>query len=512
MDVFENGGFDIVIGNPPYVGQKGNKEMFQDIKNSPLGEKYHQRRMDLFYFFFHHGILSLKPKGILSFITTNYYLTATYADKLRKHIYDETTVLYLSNFNELKIFESALGQHNLVTILKKGKFPETNAKTFITQRSGIANEEIIHDIINGNDEETEYNIQLQKSIFEPENLYIRIESQLNYSKKGSGIYSVLDKVKDSNDTFKTYFNIEQGIVSGADKVSDSIIQEFPHLNLNKGDGIFILTKEEVSQLNLTEHEKSIIKPVYKNSDLKKWYFKPNKDLYIIYLKDEGESIKIGDNLRNHFEKFKDILVSKKENCFKNPWLKKIVEPWLLRGNYFVLFYPRNKESFEKPKIVNSRRSYLNSFALEDKGYFEQSDIVFSTLKPQFENRLDLKYFLAILNSKLMYCWFYYKGKRKGEQLELFQKPLSEVPIKIADSEIQNLILKLTNKIIELKKEKLDTTFYENKLEALVFHIYNLTEQEVFLVLDTFKDLSIKDKTQIQNEFWNIANNKFQLEK
>lgn len=510
-EVFDRGGFDIVIGNPPYVGQKGHKEMFQEIKDSPLGIKYHQRRMDLFYFFFHHGIEILKNKGILSFITTNYYLTATYADKLRKHIYEDTTIISLANFNELKIFESAQGQHNLITILKKGKYPEFKTRTLITNRTGLADEIVIKNIIEGNDEDTEYNFQKEKTIFEPVNLYIRIESQSNTKQFGSGIHSLLDKVKDDNDLFGKYFNIEQGIVSGADKVSDSIINEFPNLNLNKGEGIFILTEEEVKSLNISKEDFKLVKPIYKNSDLKKWYFKPQKKLSILYLKDEGVPIKLGDGLKKHFEKYRQVLVAKKENCFKNPWLRKIVEPWLIRGNYFVLFYPRNKESFEQVKIVNSRRSYTNSFALEDQGYFEQSDIVFSTLKPEFKNTFDIKYFLAILNSKLLYVWFYYRGKRKGEQLELFQKPISEVPIKIGDESIQSNLSKLTTKIIELKKDKLSVNVYENKIDALVFHLYGLAENEMMQVLDSFKDLSIKDRNQIQNEYWNIANNKFKIE-
>ena len=73
------------------------------------------------------------------------------------------------------------------------------------------------------------------------------------------------------------------------------------------------------------------------------------------------------------------------------------------------------------------------------------------------------------------------------------------------------IEKLVNKILELKKEKLPTSNYENKIDALVFRLYKLTESEMLEVLDTFKDLSIKDRNQIQNEYWNITNNKFQLE-
>jgi len=477
-----NDGFDVVIANPPYVGQKGHKEMFQHIKASTLGKLYHQRRMDLFYFFIHLGLINLKSSGILTFITTNYYLTATYSNKLRQHIYEDATILSLINFNELKIFESAQGQHNLITILKKGKFNEINAKTCITSKQGLADEIIIARIINGQDDETEYYSQSQASLFELGTLYIRIEARSNLNNK-STLSTILNRMRDGSDTLNKYLNIEQGIVSGADKVSDKIISDYPKLKLNKGDGIFILTKEEIKRLNLSKEEKELIKPVYKNSDLKKWYFTPKNKLYLIYLKDEGKSIELGENLANHFEKYKNILVDKKVNCFKNSWLRKIVEPWLQRGNYFVLFYPRNKESFEKLKIVNSRRSKSNSFALEDKGYYEQSDIVFSTLKSEFENTIDIKYFLGILNSKLLYNWFYHKGKRKGEQLELFQKPLSEVPIRIADITIQRKIVELVDSIIEVKRGNSTgkITILEKGIDILIYKLYDLTYHEVKII-------------------------------
>ena len=48
----ENGGFDVVIGNPPYVGEKGHKEMFQEIAATSFGEKFYYGKVDLFYFFF----------------------------------------------------------------------------------------------------------------------------------------------------------------------------------------------------------------------------------------------------------------------------------------------------------------------------------------------------------------------------------------------------------------------------------------------------------------------------
>lgn len=68
--------YDIIIGNPPYLGQNYNAQLFQDyIKKYPLCEKYFVGNMDLFYFFIHMAIEKLNPGGLLSFITTNYWIT-----------------------------------------------------------------------------------------------------------------------------------------------------------------------------------------------------------------------------------------------------------------------------------------------------------------------------------------------------------------------------------------------------------------------------------------------------
>ena len=68
--------FDLIIGNPPYLGQNYNAEIFQEyVKKYPICSKYFVGNMDLFYFFVHLGIEKLKPGGLLSYITTNYWVT-----------------------------------------------------------------------------------------------------------------------------------------------------------------------------------------------------------------------------------------------------------------------------------------------------------------------------------------------------------------------------------------------------------------------------------------------------
>ncbi|MBC8344469.1 MAG: Eco57I restriction-modification methylase domain-containing protein [Bacteroidetes bacterium] len=492
-----NDGFDVVIANPPYVGQKGHKEIFQQIKDSELGRLYHQRRMNLFYFFIHQSLINLKTSGILTFITTNYYLTATYADKLRKHIYDDATILSLINFNELKVFESAQGQHNLITMLKKGKFLEVIAKTCITQKQGIANESVIAKIINGEDPDTEYNKQSQKSLFEGGTLYIRIESQKKSSSGANNVFAILNKMKVGSDLLCKYCEIEQGIVSGADKVSESHIKDYPQYNLQKGKGIYVLTNKEISDLGFTNDDKKYLKKTYKNSEIRKWVVSAKDDLNVIYIKSDGEYFEPNIRIKNHLDGFKIILINRNvrvgsitEKDYQEFLKDKKEISYIMnassmkKGNYYCLSYARRAlDTFEVLKIVNSRRAYSNTFALEDKGYYEQSDIVVTTLKPEYVKTINIKYFLAILNSKLLYAWLYHKGKRKGEQLEIFQKPLSEVPVKVGSFSIQEKIVSLVNNIFEAKKtnSNVETDKCEKEIDILVYKLYGLTHNGVKII-------------------------------
>ena len=70
---------------------------------------------------------------------------------------------------------------------------------------------------------------------------------------------------------------------------------------------------------------------------------------------------------------------------------------------------------------------------------------------------------------------------------------------------------MMDKIIANKKNDADSSKWENKIDAMVFYEYNLTEEDMVQVLNSFKDLSIKDKNQIQNEYRNIKFGKLALE-
>jgi hypothetical protein len=224
-------GFDVVIGNPPYVGEKGNKETFEQLKKSPLGERFYLGKMDLFYFFFHLGIDVVKESGIVNFITTNYYITATGAKKLRKDIEERTSILNLVNFNEFKVFESAQGQHNIITTLKKGKFNEP-AKTININIKGFTKDNIIDEILQGKNQNTDYGIIEQNNIFKNENIVLG----------NNNIDEILNKITKFK-ALKEVCDVKVGLRTGIDKISNNHKKIDNLFNLN--DSVFVLRINEI---------------------------------------------------------------------------------------------------------------------------------------------------------------------------------------------------------------------------------------------------------------------------
>ena len=458
-------GFDIVIGNPPYIGEKGHKEIFKNVKNVDLG-KFYVGKMDYFYFFFHLALNIAKDNGYIAFITTNYYITALGAKKLREDLYKRATIIKLINFNELKIFESATGQHNMITILKKGKKDNELANTIITHKKGHATSEILQKILSGDDNETDYYQMKQKDLYDDDEYYIRL-----IPKSDEPIQKILDKIKNTGTKLGNICNVNQGIITGADKVSKKHIEEY-NTNANINDGIFVLSNSEINTLNLTENEKKILKPWFKNSDILRWitFFNSNDNLLFLS-KDLNEKYlqQYYPNIYIHIYKYKNIMISKRKN------LNERLDKWftLHRGT-------AHPNIFISPKIVAPQRSPKNTFGYNEVPWYASADVYFITQK---DENVSLKYILALLNSKLYYLWLYYRGKRKGEFLELYQKPLSEIPIKIVPQMDQQPFIDLVDKILAAKKTNhaADTSEWEKEIDSLVYKLYDLTDEEIKIV-------------------------------
>lgn len=480
-DVFrERGGFDIVIANPPYVGEKGNKDIFRSIAKGNLGQFYHGK-MDLFYFFFHLALDLGNENSQHAFITTNYYITATGAKGLRIHLKENSTIRTLIDFNELRIFESALGQHNLITIFSKSKEPQSLALSLVAKVGGVANESILKEILHNHKADmTEIFVLSQNQIYEGKENYIRLKGVGNYDNPAQ---SIADKLKKDATSLGVICNINQGIVSGADRFTTKHAEKY-QICAEKGEGIFVLSKDEIDALTLNDFEKNMIHPFYKNSQISRYCIEKNKNLFIIYI-DKNTDINKAPNIIKHLGKFKKILENKRE-C------KSGSLPW------YSLHWSREQSMFDECKIVNSRRSKRNNFALEVDGRYEQSDIMLSSIRNEYKKKVSIKYLISLLNSKTYYFWLFNKGKRKGNMLELFYQPLSEIPIKCISLEEQKPFIELVDKILAITSKLEYCSKHppalqlelEMKIDELVFDLYGLTAEERAVVINSQADAAI----------------------
>jgi len=459
-EVFNNagGGFDVIIANPPYLGEKGHKEVFRPVAAAPLGRRFYTGKMDLFYFFFHLGLDLAMNRGVVSVISTNYFITATAAKVLRTDFKTRATVKRMVNFNEVRIFESAQGQHNMITFLQKGAVPEHPAKTCITSRTGFVNPDVLTAIASGADPKTEYFEVPQSSLYESDENYIKLRGVGESA--DNPITSILNKMRQCRQTLGVVVEISTGIQTGADKVSASHLKNH-RIDAQLGDGIFVLSEDEVHQLRLPSGERTILKPWFKNSDVARWATASETNQWVIFADKRLRNLRGTRLLNDHLMKFKAVL----DDCSSN-------SPYLHR--------PRSIK-FEGPKIVVPQRAMVNVFGFNCLPWYASVDVYFIT-DPGAEAKM-LKSVLALLNSRLYYFWFYHQGKRKGEALELYQKPLSETPIPELTPATKGRLELTVDRILAAKARDAaaDVSGLEREIDQLVYALYGLTPAEIQIV-------------------------------
>ena len=473
-DVFNRGdgkdGFDIVIGNPPYIGEKGHKEIFQPVKADIHLGQYYLGKMDYFYFFFHLAFNMLSPNGVATFITTNYYPTALGARRLRADIKDRINIKILFNLGELRLFENAPGQHNIISSFSKGK-DDCKCQVIDVHKKGALNPLMFTSIISRKDEDTAYADVAQEDLYDGEENYIRLQN----SSSDNPLSSLLDKIQLGNSTLGNIAEVNAGIMGGCDSITNHNMKyadaDYIQCNdIRKDDGVFVLDCSyfrDSDTIHLIQNY-PFYKDFYKNSDISRYYTNEATTKRLIFSS--------SDTPLNEQEMIKSCL------AIYQPILRRIreinnekIEYWyqLRRGT-------AHPHIFASAKIVCPQRSKVNTFGYNACDWYASADVYYIT-NPHKDYHI--KYILGLLNSKLYYVWLYHKGKRKGETLELYQKPLSEIPIKKTSSDIQNSIIKIVDEIIALKKTNSnhDTSSLERQIDAIVYDIYGLTDTEIKII-------------------------------
>lgn len=458
-DVFKNqirpGFIDAIVGNPPYIGEKGNKEIFQIVKNNSLGERFYQGKMDYFYFFFHKTLDLLKENGRAGLVSTNYFGTATGATSLRTDLRKRAILTKVINFNELKIFKGALGQHNQVTFFERGQDLKSKCEYFESKVSGKCSGEVLDSLLKN------------RSLTIPNSeIYSGDEFVMSFVQSSSNAGGIIEKLQNAGEELETICHVKTGIMGGCDFVTNSNLKYISEFIANKrdidvGQGVFVLDHEDDSKIYSKIKKSKFLKPFFKNSDISKFVAEDSSTKSIIFTSKDNVH-KLDKEVTAHLEKFQPILEKIREinNESKNLW------NCLRRGT-------QNEFVFEAElKIVAPQRSKTNTFGLARGSWYASADVYY--IVPKDEEKLDIHYLLGILNSKTYFFWLFNKGKRKGNTLELYNKPLCEVPVPTPAKSIQNKISAIVKKCIKSPSN-------QNLLEELdkeIYALFDFTKSEI----------------------------------
>ncbi|WQY58142.1 class I SAM-dependent DNA methyltransferase [Helicobacter pylori] len=437
-------GFDCIIGNPPYIRQ----EQIKDLK--PLLQKQYQdfynSTADIYTYFFALAYHLLKEKGFNAFITSNKYARAKYGAKLREWLLKKTTIVSYMELNALKVFESATVDTSIMSFIKQTPPKENSFKYY-------------EPTPNDKDDlkSTPYLTMKQNAL-----------STESFIFADSTLLDLRDKIESVGTPLKDWdIQIYRGILTGA---NEAFI-----IPTEKRDAILNACKTQEER----ERTERLIKPILRGKDIKRYSYEW-ADLWVINTHNGYTSfshkippidIEKYPAIKTHLDSHYDTIATRSDQGDT---------PYHLRNCAYL-------EDFEKEKIVYGEivqepRFYLDNGECE-LGYFYAEATSFILTGEH------LRYLLGMLHSKLITFAFktFYAGGGLGESGYRYKKAFIErlpIPqITEKNQELADKIIVLVDKILKSKEKdpKANTQKLEKEIDALVYQLYHLTDEEIKII-------------------------------
>jgi len=462
-EVIKQGGFDVIIGNPPYIKEYTNRLAFDFLHDNP----YYQGKMDIWTLFACIAIDLLKEGGYFGFIAPNNWLTNAGASILRDKILSEGQIIKFVDFGDFKVFKDA-GIQTMIFVFKKGK-PKKSYKTVYTK---IADKNIGEDeiklFLHSNFKTGDDKIVKFHATIHPQKL---IGKNIVFSNQTND--EILNKIESKKNFELTKKEVAQGIVFPQDflnkanqiKLGDAFVV---------GEGIFGLTNKEKENINITKEENNLIKPYFTTEQLGRYHANKNNILWLIYtdskFRDLNE-IKPYPNIKNHLDTFKDVITSDNKP--------------------YGLHRARDERFFLGEKIIVLRKC-------SERPVFTYTDFdcyVSATFYVIKTDRLNQKYLTGLLNSKLIEYWLKNKGKMQGSNFQIDKEPLLNLPLMKPEEKEQKEIAMLVDNVIKLYKDFRNTSAntdkwhllkseiekLEEQIDEVIYKIYGLTDEEIRVI-------------------------------
>jgi type II restriction/modification system DNA methylase subunit YeeA len=439
-------GFDVVIGNPPYIQLQAMKDVSEQLKQ--FNYQTYEKTGDIYALFYEKGNTILKHNGYLAYITSNKWMRAGYGKTTRNYFLQHTQPQLLIDLGS-GIFEEATVDSNIL-IFKKQPYQQPFAALDISKEKNTTNLQVFSDKM--------------RTISPQYDQSWTIASPLEQSIKAK-IEQIGKPLKDWD------INIYRGILTGFNEA-------------------FIIDGKKKDEL-IAQDSKSaeIIKPILRGRDIKR-YKAEFADLWLINIPKgftiKGKNNKIVetnivsepmprygfyeiDEAWSWFEQ-KLPAIAKYLNPFKEKAKKRLDMGdywWELRACTYL-------NEFEKEKIVWNRIASEKVFSFVENGIYISDSMHFFTGE-------NLVFLNCILNSKL-YSWFLnlIVGIAAGGNAGNSSNVKDLHVLKLSEAE-QAPFIALVEQILLKKEQGEDTKDLETQIDRLVYELYDLTEEEIKII-------------------------------
>ncbi|EMF1270915.1 Eco57I restriction-modification methylase domain-containing protein [Campylobacter coli] len=447
-------GFDLIIGNPPYIRQEELKELKPHLAKN---YKVYKGTSDIYTYFYELGFNVLKDNGVLSYITSNKYTRAGYGEALREFLLKNVKVLEYTDLNGIKVFDSATVDTSILC------FEKSKSKDNKFKYLALSNEIL---------KTCAYDIGLYKDFAEFSQNSLSKESFTFSDENTSALKAKIERIGTPLKEWQG-LNIYRGILTG---YNEAFI-----ITTEKRNEILANCKDEAEK----ERTAKLIRKMLRGRDIKRysyewaglwvifipWHF-PNVEKPKTMLENEQDLKEQYPSLYKHLLSHKERLSkrNKEETGIRYEWY--CLQRW--GANYY--------QEFEREKIGWQRITQEPSFILE-KEYILLDSMAFMVANSKNE----LKYLLGFLNSNLIFYYFKNIGHLYSDKgFLLSNQYVEKFPIPKINSKNQNLadeLINLADDILKVKEQdkNANTQELENKINSLVYKLYNLTEDEIKII-------------------------------
>ncbi|EAI9685131.1 class I SAM-dependent DNA methyltransferase [Campylobacter jejuni] len=445
-------GFDLIIGNPPYIRQEELKELKPHLAKN---YKVYKGTSDIYTYFYELGFNVLKDRGgVLSYITSNKYTRAGYGEALREFLLKNVKVLEYTDLNGIKVFDSATVDTSILC------FEKSKSKDNKFKYLALSNEIL---------KTCAYDIGLYKDFAEFSQNSLSKESFTFSDENTSALKAKIERI---GTPLKEWhgLNIYRGILTG---YNEAFI-----ITTEKRNEILANCKDEAEK----ERTAKLIRKILRGRDIKRysyewaglwvifipWHF-PNVEKPKTMLENEQDLKEQYPSLYKHLLSHKERLSkrNKEETGIRYEWY--CLQRW--GANYY--------QEFEREKIVWASVGYIEHSFIPKDMLLQDTNYFFST-----SNR----YLLGILNSKPITYYLADIQTPLGNTgaFRNYKYNIEKLPIPKINSKNQNIVDELINLVDEILKAKeqdknANTQELENKINSLVYKLYNLNEEEIKII-------------------------------